>query len=58
MQEQEGEDKIVAKSKADDDEPGLHCLDKFFDCEQSDCVKKPGDIQSTLANRLVKYRET
>ena len=24
--------------KADDDEPGRLCLDKFLDCEQSACV--------------------
>ena len=28
------------------------CLDKFFDCEQSDCVGKLGDAQSTLSNRF------
>ena len=43
---------------ADDDERVLLCLDKFYDCEQSDCVEKPGDTQSTLSKRLVKYRET
>ena len=43
--------------KADDDEPGRHCFDKFFNCEQSDCVEKPGDTQSTLSNRLVKFWE-
>ena len=32
MQEREGEDRTVAMSKADDDEPGFLCLDKFFDC--------------------------
>ena len=58
MQEQEGEDRIVAKSKADEDEPRLHCLDKFFDCTDSGFVEKSGDIQSTLSNRLVKYRNT
>ena len=46
------------KVKADDDEPGLHCLHKFFDCAESGCVEKPGDTQSTLLNRLVKYRDT
>ena len=45
------------KVKADDDELGLLCFDKFFDCEHSDCVEKPGDTQSTLSNRLVKYRK-
>ena len=44
------------KVKADD-EPGLTCLDKFFNCE-SECVEKPGDTQSILSNRLVKSRET
>ena len=46
MQEQEGQ-QDSGKVKADDDEPGRLCLDKFFDSEQS-----------TLSNRLVKYRET
>ena len=46
------------KVKADDDDPDLVCLDKFFDCELSDCGEKPGDTQSTLSSRLVKYRET
>ena len=41
------------KVKADDDEPGLLCLDKFFDSEQSDCVEKPWDTQSSVSNRLV-----
>ena len=45
------------KVKADDDEPGLLCLGKFFECEQSDCVEKPRDTQSTLSNRLVKSRK-
>ena len=45
------------KVKADD-EPGLTCLDKFFDCAESGCVGKPGDTQGTLPKRLVKYRET
>ena len=45
------------KVKADD-EPGLACLDKFFDCAESDRVEKPGDTQSTLSNRLVKCKET
>ena len=45
------------KVKADD-EPGFHCLDKFFDCAESGCVEKPGDTQCTLSNRLVKYWET
>ena len=30
------------KVKADDDELDLLCLDKFFDCEKSDCVEKSG----------------
>ena len=42
------------KVKADDDELGRLCLDEFFDCEQSDCVERPGDTQSTL----FKYGET
>ena len=46
------------KVKADDDEPSLHCLDKFSGCAESGCVEKPGDTQSTLSNWLVKYRVT
>ena len=38
--------KIVAKIKANGDEPGRFCLYKFFICEQSDCVEKFGDTQS------------
>ena len=45
------------KVRAHDDEPGLHCLDKFFDCADSGCVEKPGDTQSALWKILVKYRE-
>ena len=36
------------KIKANGDEPGRHCFDKFFICEQSDCVEKPGDTQSLM----------
>ena len=57
MQEQEGDKRIVAESMPTTMNLGLHCLDKFFDCEQSDCVEKSGDTQSTLSNRLVKYRD-
>ena len=37
------------KIRANGDEPGRHCLDKFFICGPSDCVEKPGDriLQST-----------
>ena len=38
------------KVKADDDELGHLCLDKFFDCEQSDCNEKSGETQSTLSS--------
>ena len=38
------------KVKADDDEPGLHCLDKVSGCAESGCVEKPGDTQSTMSN--------
>ena len=58
MQEQDGDKQDRGKVKADDDELGRLCLNKFFDWEKSDCVEKPGDTQSTLSNRLVKYRET
>ena len=36
MQEQEGKDRGKVKV---DDEPRLHCLDKFFDCAESECVE-------------------
>ena len=49
MQEQERE-QDRGKVKADD-EPGLHCLDKFFDCAESGCAEKPGDTESTLSKR-------
>ena len=29
------------RQQDDDDEPGHHCLDKFFDCAESSCVEKP-----------------
>ena len=57
MQEQKRDNKIVAKSKPTTMNLAV-CLDKFFSCEQSDCVEKPGDTQGTLPKRLVKYRET
>ena len=44
--------------KVDDDERGLHCLDKFFDCAESGCVEKAGDTRCTRSNRWVQYRET
>ena len=44
MQEQEGDNRKV---KVVDDEPGLLCLDKFFDSEQSDCAQKsPGILKA------------
>ena len=46
------------KVKADDDEPGRLCLDKFYNSEQFDCVEKTGDTQSTLSKSLVKHMET
>ena len=52
MQEQEGENKIVAKSK-----PTINLV-SVVDCTESGCVEKPGDTQSMLSNRFVKYRET
>ena len=50
MQEQKGEERIVAKSK-----PSWNLvtsLYKFFDCAESDCAKKPGDIQGTLSKMI------
>ena len=43
MQEQKGEERIVARVKADV-ELGLTCLYEFFDCVESDCVKNLGII--------------
>ena len=47
------------KVKSDDDELGFLCLDKFFDCEQSDCVeysKHPaeqiGQVQGNLTQEI------
>ena len=33
----------LGKVKANDEEPGRLCLDKFFNCEESDCVEEPED---------------
>ena len=33
--------------QADGDEPDQFCCYKFFICEQSDCVEKPGDTQAS-----------
>ena len=44
MPEQKGEDRIVAKSKPTT--MNLACLDKFFDCAESDCSEKPANTQS------------
>ena len=40
------------KVKADDDESGFLCLDKFFDCEQSDCVEKPGGYSKHFVEQI------
>ena len=42
---------------ANGDEPGRHCLDKFFIFEQSDYVEKPGDTQSLKSTEWM-FRET
>ena len=39
MQEQRRTEQHRGIVKADDDEPGLHCLDKFFDCAESVALK-------------------
>ena len=57
MQEQEGEDRSVAKSKATTMNLAFTVSTSSSSAE-SICVEKPGDTQSTLSNRLVKYRET
>ena len=43
--------------QADGDEPGHFCSYKFFICEQSDCVEKPGDTQSFKSTGWI-IRET
>ena len=45
MQDEKGEERILAKSKTDV-EPGLACCDKFFDCAKSNCIEKSGDTQN------------
>ena len=57
MQEEKGEEIIVAKVKTDV-EAGLACCDKFFDRAKSNCTEKSGDTQGTLSTRLEEYRET
>ena len=51
MQEQEGEDRIVAKSKPTL-KIGLYCLDKFFDCAEPGCVEKPQDTQKYAVEQI------
>ena len=46
MQKTIGGKQDCGEIQANGDEPHQFCLDKFFDCEQSDCVEKPGDTQS------------
>ena len=46
MQEQ------TEESQADGDEFGHFCSYKFFICEQSRCVEKPGDTESFQVDRL------
>ena len=60
MQEQNGDNRIVATSK-----PTTMNLAVSGSTSSStvhspiaDCIEKPGDTQSILSNRLVKYRET
>ena len=38
--------------QANGDEPDQFCCYKFFICEQSDCVEKPGDTQKLQVDRL------
>ena len=57
IQEQWEDNRIVAKSRPPAMNLAVLCLDKCFICEQSDCVKKPGDTQSLKsADRIL--RET
>ena len=53
--ERREQDRCKAKS---DDEPGLACCDKFFDCAKSNCVEKSVDTQGTLSSWLEEYTET
>ena len=46
MQEQKEENRIVAKSRATAMTLVCSVSYKFFICEQSDCVEKPGDTQN------------
>ena len=57
MQEQKEDNRTVAKIKANGDELGQCCSCKFFICEQSDCVEKPGDTQGLKSTDWV-FRET
>ena len=57
MQEQEGENRIVAKSKPTTMNLAF-AVSTSSSTAESGCVEKPGDTQSTLLKRLVKYRET
>ena len=56
MQEQK-EKHGCGEIQANGDEPGHFCLFKFFSCEQSDCVEKPGYIQSSKSTGWI-VRET
>ena len=56
MQEKEGEERIVAKSKSTMNLP--FTVSTSSATAESGCVEKPEDTQGTLSNRLVKYRKT
>ena len=60
MQEQEGNDQDRGRVKADDDEPGLPCLDKFFDC--AEWIRNPtcgcAGVRACTAQDMVQVRCT
>ena len=57
MQEQKGDNRIVAKSKPTTMNLAFTVLHTFFDCEQSGCVEKPGDTQCSLGEQIGEIQE-
>ena len=58
MQEREGEDRMVDKSKPTTMNLAFTVSTSSSTVQNSGCVEKTGDTQSTLSNILVKYTET
>ena len=56
MEEQKRRKQGCGEIQADGDEPGHFCSYKFFICERSDCIEKPGDAQSFKSDWIL--RET